>query len=593
MNKWFSEKTDYIVKEFVKILLTVLLFSLANKWLSVFFDKYFVDKVIGVLYKDQFNLFETFLMILLGLYTMYLLIAKYSDTIYKLRFYTIFLLSFIFVIYLKCRYEELYSFTRVFKTNDSDGIAVLDIPFSLLLITILIFVVNRLNTDDTIAENDLILDLPLTLLENDEYDRKEVYEGLLEQIAKINFKENRSFCLGITNSWGEGKTSFLNFLNERLIKDKNTIVIEFNPWLSINSDNLTLDFFHTLNEELSKYIHTGSDLRKYANNLTAINSAFNPFKYLPNSWVGDKAHKSSFNDINEIIKKTGKRIFVFVDDLDRLDNKEVFNLLRTVRNTANFGNVHFIVPFDKSYTINAIKENKIHDPEKYLKKIFDVEIVLPPVPKERLQQILFILFTELFTKKLIVTTEQKDNFLIQLNSLVNDIGYVTARRAKYSTITHIMFECLKNKRDIIRFYNALNFTLKKNYEWVYLPDLIILELIKLYDNKSYSLLYENDLYLSTKTDERGRQYFFLNEDGNDQDVVGQIMNRRVGGFQVNDSIDDGYVKDLIHELFRLPDANDFMAQYALAFKSNFNNYFQYRENGIKYSEIDDLINGRY
>lgn len=594
MEKWFSEKTDYIIKELVKILLTVLIFSLASQWLFNTFNNYLVDKVLNLFYKEKLSLLETLLTFLLSFYTLYLLVVKYANTVYKLRFFTIFLMFFCTVVYFLCRFNNLYSYTRIFTASNSNGIAFLDVPFFLLSTIILVFIINRLNFNLSKPENDLIIDLPLEIMKDDEYDRTEVYEGLIDQIIEINFQEKKSFCLGIANSWGEGKTSFLNFLENRLSSDTNTIIIKFNPWLSINSDNLTLDFFQTFNIELSKYVYTGSDFRKYANNLTAINSVYNPFKYLPNSWIGDKSHQKSFEDINETIRKSGKRIFVFIDDLDRLDNKEVFNLLRTVRNTANFGNVHFVVPFDKSYVINAIRENKIDKPDEYIKKIFDVEIVLPPIPKYIIQNIFFSLFRDLFINKLKTTKEQLDGFLEQLNSIVYDSGHVTSHRKKYSFLNTILFKVLKNKRDILRFYNAFVLILKVNYSWTYFPDLLILEILKMNDKDIYRALFENDHYLNSASDDNGRLYYLLKEGDEENDTldfVEQVMARKKDEYVIIDRIDDEDITRLIKDLFSLPDEDDFMAKFGIAYQSNFANYFQYRENGIKFNDIDDFLNG--
>jgi hypothetical protein len=455
-------------------------------------------------------------------------------------------------------------------------------------------VTNRLRGDKQPCTNDLIIDLPLKFVEEDNYERKQVYEGILKQISGLNFEEDKSFCIGIANSWGEGKTSFLNFLEQRLATDTETIIIKFNPWFTSNGDNLTLDFFQTLDNELSKYISTGSVLRRYASNLTAIDSIFNPFKYLPPNWISEKSNQSYFDDINHLIKRIDRRIFIFIDDLDRLDNKEVFNLIRTVRNTANFTRTHFVITFDKAYVINALNENKIFKPDEYLKKIFDVEIVLPPISKDNLQRIMYGLFELFFSENIPITEDQKVSSLDQIKKVIYDGGYSFSMSKKYSLISSMLFKILKNKRDLIRFFNNVSLAIQTNHKWVFLPDLIILETIKYCDISLYKRLFENDYYIVKKKDAVGRQYYKVrkNDDKDDKEgFVEEAINKRRNDYFLEKCGLDADLVALVNDLFQLPDDNDFKAKYAFAYLTNFNNYLQYRENGITYNEIENLLNG--
>lgn len=50
----------------------------------------------------------------------------------------------------------------------------------------------------------------------------------------------------------------------------------------------------------------------------------------------------------------------FIDDTDRLRANEIMNVLRLVRNTANFKNTIFIVPYDEKYIFKTISEFSIN-----------------------------------------------------------------------------------------------------------------------------------------------------------------------------------------------------------------------------------------
>src|SRR5690606_19757630 len=139
-----------------------------------------------------------------------------------------------------------------------------------------------------------------------------------------------------------GKTSFLNILKDRLIQNNN-VIIEFNPWLSPNSNSLTTDFFTTLENQLKKHIETNNIILDYGEALSKINHNHNPLSYFSHLFNKDVNLNNHFLKINNVISKINKPLFVLIDDVDRLDNHEVFNLLRMVRNSGNFSRINFIV----------------------------------------------------------------------------------------------------------------------------------------------------------------------------------------------------------------------------------------------------------
>lgn len=80
------------------------------------------------------------------------------------------------------------------------------------------------------------------------------------------------------------------------------------------------------------------------------------------------------NNVSEELLHLDKKVFVIIDDVDRLDKDEVFETLRLVRNTAKFSNVIFIVALDDKYVISQLGEKGISDGKNYLEKIFPLSI---------------------------------------------------------------------------------------------------------------------------------------------------------------------------------------------------------------------------
>lgn len=66
--------------------------------------------------------------------------------------------------------------------------------------------------------------------------------------------------------------------------------------------------------------------------------------------------------------------------MDRLGADEIFEVLKLIRNTANFPFIIFIVTFDKTYVINQMGSKNI--PASYLEKIFMADFILPKISLE-------------------------------------------------------------------------------------------------------------------------------------------------------------------------------------------------------------------
>ena len=227
-------------------------------------------------------------------------------------------------------------------------------------------------------------DTPIENPEEDELNRKNYAKEIAKKILYSNNKS--SLAIGIVGEWGSGKTSFLNLLKSNL-DTKENIIVSFNPWNSSSPENLTDDFFNSLGGELKKYDSKMSLLlNTYVKSLSQTEPTLKiPFFNLkPRNWVGKKTIEEKFRLINKLIKRHGKKCIIFIDDLDRLGNREIMEVLKLVRNTANFHNTVFVVAYDRSYVDSAISKSNSFNHTKFLEKIFQVEFTLPEFRVEKL-----------------------------------------------------------------------------------------------------------------------------------------------------------------------------------------------------------------
>lgn len=202
--------------------------------------------------------------------------------------------------------------------------------------------------------------------------------ALATLIGNTDLKK-RGMTIGITGEWGAGKTLVLREVKS--ILKKRMEVIEFYPWQSSSPANLIEDFFLTLASHLHSHRRSlGRKLENYADKLIEldIDKKINFFAKI-GRWIS--GGYLSINDARGKIEKEldtlPKSIAVIIDDLDRLDKDELFEVLRLVRNTAHFRNIAYIIAYDPDYTAKMIGRKGIENAEEYLHKIFMLSINLP------------------------------------------------------------------------------------------------------------------------------------------------------------------------------------------------------------------------
>lgn len=311
-----------------------------------------------------------------------------------------------------------------------------------------------------------ICDEPIETSQEDSLKRSEFAQILAQKLLNTQSK-HQSFAVGILSSWGIGKTSFLNLIKEEL-KRYGTICIDFSPWIYGKDHNLIQDFFSEVGKHLQKYADTlPRDMMEYAQILEKSESTswLSVLLSLGNS---GKNLKQQSLLLKQSLQKVNLPIVVFIDDLDRLGGNEIMEVLKLIRNAANFSEIKFIAAYDRAYLVEAIKQQNIESANYYLEKIFQVEYTLPAFNRSEL-------ISYLYDECSMFISEEDNNTL-------NDILYFS------EGIEKIAIEELLTLRDAKRYVNALKNSYKKLAGNVVLSDLMNLEILKLKYKPVYELL---------------------------------------------------------------------------------------------------------
>ncbi|WP_193323833.1 P-loop NTPase fold protein [Marinifilum sp. N1E240] len=212
-------------------------------------------------------------------------------------------------------------------------------------------------------------------------ERMSIAEKFSISIEKIQVKS--SYAIGITSPWGNGKTTFLRFLIKKLKeKDSKAIFIEFSPWFCKSESDIISLFFDSLSDGLKAYHSSiNNKLKKYAKVILSLrkNTFTENIGKALNLFEESKELHSLYKDLNSHIGKLDRKIYISIDDLDRLYAKEIIECFKVIRNTANFKNVVFIVAYDAEYVDKALKEALKENHKNYIDKIIQLEYALPEI----------------------------------------------------------------------------------------------------------------------------------------------------------------------------------------------------------------------
>lgn len=288
-----------------------------------------------------------------------------------------------------------------------------------------------------------------------------------------------SFALGVTGEWGGGKTTFLELLDSKM--KGRAEVVWFNPWMCRSPEQVADDFFVSLHKKLSpKYSSLSRPIRDYAqyiNNAT-ISIGGGLLSKLTFA-LPRESLKTKKDRLSDRLSKLKLPVVVFIDDLDRLEMDEVFEVLRLIRNTADLKNVLYVVAYDKDYVTNVLLEKKIENPAAYLEKIFPVEVHQPKVEDVKLRN---VLYEELSRKN-----KNGERFAKKLLSLF--------KQTEMRLILDILDNYRRVKRFARRYVLIVDYLIEAGIKEIKLIDLFWIELLQGYDKFTYDLLMHEPLTL--------------------------------------------------------------------------------------------------
>lgn len=323
-------------------------------------------------------------------------------------------------------------------------------------------------------------DSPLSNPKDDKFNRGNFSKKISDVLSKRNDKS--SIVIGIYGSWGEGKTTVLDFIRYYLKLDDNIITVNFNPWRYENEDKMLGYFYKDLAEAIGK--KEKSFLQKMSiftkNSITTVSTILNKKEIgeLLSGVIPTQTIEKVKETVEKHLSKIEKKVVVFVDDIDRLEKDEIQTVFKIVKLNAQISNVSYVLAFDELIVANALKE-KFIDGRAYLEKIIQVPLELPKARREDLLNICLESISEAFTNEGII--------------IDND----TSRKIDFNFRKLFQYD-IENPRQIARLVNSFSFSNSVLKGEVDTHDLLVLEATKIFSPETYELVKNNkELFLPT------------------------------------------------------------------------------------------------
>lgn len=344
-------------------------------------------------------------------------------------------------------------------------------------------------------------DKPISNENEDELNRMPFVKRLSKSVC--NYDSQDCLVIGLMGEWGSGKTSILNLTFSEIKKEKdNWIFIDFNPWYFSNQDNLILQFFNRLLNELKfsdNFTKKAKDiLFKFMKGIS-INVNL---KFLSSNLDLDKVLKQEefekFNsfkeDLFDIFSNLDYKIIISIDNIDRLTDDEIQQIFLLVKSLADFPNVIYILSFDQNIVIKTLNKLQLYSGEDYIKKIIQIEILVPEITQSRKNSLIFNRIYPIYEKF-------SNDSLIQLDDF-NDIYWM-------------IIPFIKNIRDLNRLVNVFNFYLFSFKDEININDFLLLLTLQLFERECYDEIKNNKKflldYVSIQRHDRDKQNEMIND----------------------------------------------------------------------------------
>lgn len=206
---------------------------------------------------------------------------------------------------------------------------------------------------------------PIDGTDDDLFDSIVVARRIAMTLTEKPFK-----TISLIGPYGSGKTSILNLAQKELKKQEDKLIIPISAW-GYEDKNLTGYILRNIVRQISKYTD-------------CLNTYLVPIKFqsifFDNSWglfnflkflFALESPDSLIRKINDVLKRSGKELIIFLEDIDRNQNKNIHHQLYSLFN-------YFVDMDSISFVVTYGADNVVAEP---LTKITDKTEIVPKLSR--------------------------------------------------------------------------------------------------------------------------------------------------------------------------------------------------------------------
>ena len=309
-------------------------------------------------------------------------------------------------------------------------------------------------------EQLLLPDEPITSLDQDRLERKYFAKHLAHVL--ISYDSPSSLVVALYGPWGVGKSSLLNLIDEYLKtipeEDQIPVIVHFNPWSFSSIDQLITMFFGELRRTLGQK-DKGAIAGKIGVALETVGHILSPGSLSPvggqcfdkgsgflkglGRWMKGRSSEQKpldavKKDLNQSMDEYGRRVIVFIDDIDRLERENMRLIFRLIRLNGDFNNTTYVLALDRGNTERTLRDIQGDSGRRYLEKIVQVGFDIPPADQ--------VVLGEMFFQ--------------QLDKVISPIPQDEWEQERWQELyLDALRHFIRTPRDIVRYVNGLYITM--------------------------------------------------------------------------------------------------------------------------------------